>query len=942
MPTLPVWRASVATLLMVASACAVGIRVAPMGPDHAPIAAAARSLQTAGPESDAEAGGAAQWHILTSLDESGRISPGAMHRALTQRASLGRRLRRDGAELASGAGPWQQRGPELVGGRLRALLIDPRQPAVMWAGSVSGGLFKTTDGGEHWQFVDSFGDNLSVSCLSFAPGDPDTIYVGTGEAVYTQTGQAWRETPLARGSGIYRSQNGGTTWSRLPGTESWTAVNRITVSPSDPNRILVARGLGWDDGTGGIQLSTDGGQTWRRVLDGYSFFVAFDPSEPGTAIAHGNTAEARGAFFSADGGASWQLSTQPPSQTGGLRIEFAFAPSRPQTVYAYTHEGAIWRSLDAGRTFSLRSELDPGSRLAYQRYYNLAIWVDPIEADRILVADVLLWRSDDAGATRTFVAPGSSYFVGRTHVDFHCITTGPAFSASSRGVLFCTDGGIFSASDYRAIGLDNNGSEGIWRRLNRGFIATQFYSGSGYGDLVLGGTQDNGVPTNLAITDPGAFFGEPISISGGDGGMVAVDPTRPSIVYSTHLLHQLGGLFQFSVNRVNLSPYSFAQLNPVGAPGPVPYHGNFVPPLVLDPNDADRLYVGGQGVWVTSEAATGAPPDWRQIRAVTDSNSGSLVSALAVAVGHPDVVWMAQNDGQVFMTDNALAVAPTWRTVDDNAGSDPLPNRFPTRILVSYANPSEVYLAFGGFSADNLWRTSDGGASWESVDGTGLLSLPAAPVRGVTQHPHAPAWLFAGTEVGVYASMDGGTTWTIDDRGPGNVAVHEVRFLAGSNTLLAATHGRGLWTLDLPATSGCLVDAQTLCLGQGRFQVRSTWRAPDGRQGYGKGVALTNDTGYFSFFDAGNVEVVAKVLDGCGVNGRRWVFAAGLTNLGVELYVTDTKAGVAKTYSNPLGQKFMPIQDSGAFATCGASAPSVMSTNPSIPGFLPLPRRATR
>ena len=147
---------------------------------------------------------------------------------------------------------------------------------------------------------------------------------------------------------------------------------------------------------------------------------------------------------------------------------------------------------------------------------------------------------------------------------------------------------------------------------------------------------------------------------------------------------------------------------------------------------------------------------------------------------------------------NARAAAPGWETVDDSAGTDLLPDRFPTRVVPAWDDTETAWIALGGFRDDNVWRTRDGGRSWQSASGREGARLPAAPVRGLAQHPTNPDWLYAGTEVGVFASEDGGDSWATVNEGPASVSVDELRFLHRSTTLLAATHGRGLWTIDLP------------------------------------------------------------------------------------------------------------------------------------------------
>jgi hypothetical protein len=188
-------------------------------------------------------------------------------------------------------------------------------------------------------------------------------------------------------------------------------------------------------------------------------------------------------------------------------------------------------------------------------------------------------------------------------------------------------------------------------------------------------------------------------------------------------------------------------------------------------------------------------PLWNSIRAP----GSSYINNIAIALGNSDVVWISQNDGKIYKSTNATATTPTWIAVDDNSTVNPLPDRWVGRIVIDPDDNAIVYVGLGGFAADNLWKTTDGGTTWTSISGTAPAALPAAPVRGMARHPSHPDWLYVGTEVGIFASGDGGKTWSTTNDGPANVCVDELVFMYGSTTLLAATHGRGLFTA--PATA---------------------------------------------------------------------------------------------------------------------------------------------
>jgi hypothetical protein len=233
------------------------------------------------------------------------------------------------------------------------------------------------------------------------------------------------------------------------------------------------------------------------------------------------------------------------------------------------------------------------------------------------------------------------------------------------------------------------------------------------------------------------------------------------------------------------------------------YNSNFIAPFVLDPNNPNTLLAGGKSLWRSTDAKFGNPPSFASIKAPADREyefatqyagavaSINFISAIAIAPGDSDVCWVGHNFGDVYRAIDCTAVSPTWTRVDNNGAG--LPNRMVTRLTIDPLDPSgsRVYATFGGFTGDNVWRTTDGGQSWSSVIGSGAAALPAVPVHDLEIHPSAWNWLYAATEIGVFTSQDWGTTWQVPQDGPANVIVSEL-FWMGSD-LVAATFGRGLY-----------------------------------------------------------------------------------------------------------------------------------------------------
>ena len=227
----------------------------------------------------------------------------------------------------------------------------------------------------------------------------------------------------------------------------------------------------------------------------------------------------------------------------------------------------------------------------------------------------------------------------------------------------------------------------------------------------------------------------------------------------------------------------------------------------MDPSNGARILAGGESLWRTANARA-AQPSWTAIKPPVSSSpanpGGNLISAIAVSPSNPDVVWVGYNDGRLYRTANATAATPAWSEPVAWDGLDAIPRRMITSIAVDDANPNMVYVAFGGYSTNNLLRTENGGVTWTSLH-SGTNTLPMAPIRSIARHPSRPGFLYVGTEVGVYASENGGASWSTTTEGPGSVPVDRVFWMDGS-TLVAATHGRGMFraAVSVPDAVGVL------------------------------------------------------------------------------------------------------------------------------------------
>ena len=716
---------------------------------------------------------AMRWRRLRWRNELGEIPLDALRRAQAQRRANLEAWAQVGAGRGAGITPqrWIERGPANVGGRTRSLLIDPREPDRLWAGAVSGGIWTSADGGLNWEVVDDWLPNLAVCCLALDPNNPDVMYAGTGEGFFN--------SDALGGAGIYKSVDSGETWEQLPATADWDNVCRIAVSPEDSDVILAARRYH------GIFRSTDGGDSWSNPYWAQgSFYVAFNPDDASHAI--GQVIDwdwdlsqwFHRALYSTDGGISWNSAGGDLGYVEGFgsRIELAYVPGAPSIVYAScaADGGLIWRSTDGGQTYTLRTVTGSSGC----SWYANPLWVDPTDPDHLLTGGYHVYRSTDGGVTLTQISNGY-IMTDQVHPDIHFFAQDPGFDgATNRRLWVCTDGGVFVTDNVYTASTGSG-----WSRRDTDYRTTQFYGAAGDGPSgrIIGGTQDNGTLRVHSGSDQANMM------FGGDGGFCAVDPTDPAYCYGEYvnlMIHR-------STNGGQSASYIYEGITDAGS------DANFIAPFILDPNDPNTMLAGGRSLWRTNNAKPGGGqppyPIWEAIR----GPGLDRLSAIAVAPGNSDVIWVGQNNGEVFKTTSGTAADPIWQVVDDNDGTDPFPNRYITRILIDPDDAEVVYVSLGGFSPDNLYRTDDGGDTWTDITGVGVTGLPDAPINGIARHPDRAAWLYVGTEVGIFATTDGGSSWSTANDGPANTSVDELVFMHNSSILLAATHGRGLFTVDL-------------------------------------------------------------------------------------------------------------------------------------------------
>jgi photosystem II stability/assembly factor-like uncharacterized protein len=740
-------------------------------------------------------------------NDDGRIPPNALGRALKQlrglRSKIANKPRIAGLPTERIVQPraliaartaglaqtsWEWLGPGNIGGRTRSIVVHPGDPQKVWVGSVGGGIWHTADNGAHWAPVDDFMANLAVSCMVMDPKKPSVIYAGTGEGFFN--------VDAIRGAGIFRTTDG-VAWKQLSATATadFNAVNRLAISKS--GSILLAA-----TATGLFRSSEKDRKTWSKVLDLPMADVKFHPRLSTRAIAAGlNNGEA---YYTTNGGRTWKAATHGPWSG---RVELTYSAKNPNLIYASVQmaNGEIWRSTNGGRSYQPRATLDangePAPYLGDQGWYDNVIWAgDPTDEKLVIVGGIDLWKSVDGGDTLNEIS--TWWHSQSVHADHHVIVSHPGYDGvSNRAVFFGNDGGVFKADDIHAVGTEAQPPyiDG-WTELVNNYGVTQFYGGAGNAasGKIIGGAQDNGT----ICFDPSQGTEHWKTIFGGDGGWCAADPSDPNVFYGEYVYLNIhrntdgGATDDISGNRYISGQFWNPAIND-WAWKPVPYRipdamarrSLFIAPFVLDPNEPNRLIAGGLSLWRTNDAlAANTPtsgPQWHAIKPST----GSYISAIAVGQGNSDVVWIGHVDGMVFRSSNGTAAQPIWQRVDSAVHAQ----RFCTCITIDPANHRIVYVAFGGYVNANIWATRDAGATWLDLGS----SLPAAPVRAIAVHPRRTRLLYIGTEIGVFASEDAGATWSPTNEGPTNCSVDDLFWMG--ETLVCATHGRGMYRIDLSA-----------------------------------------------------------------------------------------------------------------------------------------------
>lgn len=702
------------------------------------------------------------------------IPAGALRRARLELERLfgGLTVPAGAAAAANGVPFWTELGPGTIGGqdagRLTAIAIDPRDPSTLYVGGAQGGVWKTLDGGASWTPLTDGECSLAMGALALDPVNPDIVYAGTGELHFSQDSYY--------GCGVLRSLDGGATWQQMGASEFDTStggarVSKLIVDPTTAGSAVST--VLYASTSFGVYRSPDSGTTWTRVLTGIATDLVAHPADPArfyAAIGSASSSANNGVFRTTNGGASWtQLGGGLPVTDVG-RIVLAITPSQPLTLYAAVQNGfngaqgdgtllGVWKSANGGDTWF---QLPPTNLSCNQQcWYDLVVAVHPTIPDLVFFGGVPLYRSTNGG--QTFANVSSTI-----HVDQHTMAFDPL---DPNTVYVGNDGGIYRSRDQ---GLS-------WMSLNTNLGITQFYSGVALhpdrANNVLGGTQDNGTLE---------FGGFPSwnRVVGADGGFAAIDHVSGFSAYAETQWQANSG-FAGPRRRDGSGPF-IRKVQGIDTSD----RGLFIPPLVMDPASSSVLYFGTFRLYRTLNRGE----QWSTISPDLTGGSGAI-SAIAPAPSDPATIWVGTSNGGVRVTTDDGATWPSR-----SAG---LPDRYVSDIAVHPEDARRAVLTVSGFNAHHVFLTSNGGESWQSING----NLPDVPVNAVLYSTYLGDRIVIGTDLGVYTSVDGGATWSLYGAGMPNVAVFDLVYNPFTGRIVAATHGRGTFALT-PLTASSVVAAQ--------------------------------------------------------------------------------------------------------------------------------------
>jgi photosystem II stability/assembly factor-like uncharacterized protein len=689
---------------------------------------------------------------------------------------------------------WVSLGPNNVGGRSLCAAVHPVDTAVIFMGSASGGLWKTTTGGlgaSAWTLINTGYPSLAVSSIAIDSTNPNTMYIGTGENYGYQysvnNGVNIRVTRGMYGIGILKTTDGGTTWTKAL---DWSYNNqrgvwKVIINPKNPNIVYAAT-------SEGVYKSYNAGANWTQVLNYLmAMDLLFNTVDTTTLyVSVGNLSSDVpnanvGIYKSSNSGISWtKLSGGLPSTWSG-KTTLQMYKGNPNYIYAniandVTSYIGYYKSTNAGLNWTVGST---SIQLGNQGWYNQAHLVKSNDPNAILVGTVNVEKSLNGGASFTTKTNWNAWITGATppgepeggnatnfvHADVHFYETNPK---DPNKIYAISDGGMYRSNDFGETFYSCNG----------GYITTQFYAslGQSYTDSIfcLGGLQDNRAVFYQGTT---AWYKTFV----GDGFCSAVNSQNDSICYTEYAWGQIYRSFNGGESWSNLS-------NPPNS-GDESYYC-FCAPFVVCRTNPLIMYVGGTSIY---KSTNGNGTNWQ---GPYGSFGGRKILSLACSNNSTDTLYC----GVIPPTIGSTLRASIFKSVNGGtvwieiADTNVLPNRYPTDIHINSANSNIVYVTYGGFSSGHVYKTTNGGGNWINITG----SLPDLPYHCIVTDPLYPQNIYVGNDLGVYVTTNNGAVWNEFRAGMPYAIVFDLTIVNANRKLRATTHGNGIWQRSLTEIIG--------------------------------------------------------------------------------------------------------------------------------------------
>jgi len=715
---------------------------------------------------------------------------------------------------------WQFVGPANVSGRCTDVeVVGPKGGNyTIYVATASGGVWKTTNEGTSWVPIFDQDVTTSIGDIAMDPKDPNTLWVGTGEANIFRSSQ--------NGAGMYKTTDGGKTWEHV-GLVNTMTISRIVIDPTNTNIVYVAAsGHEWTKNEErGIYKTTDGGKTWEKILyvddlTGANDLV-MDPensqvlyattwqrirmkwNDPRVWSGYSNS----GIWKTTDGGKNWKkINNGLPEAKNRGRIGIDIARSNPEVLYAFvdnyeiarTYEDAgtdaygrpaggvikgatVYRSNDQGGSWTQVSGLTDGMKTYMERHSATYGWVfgqmrvDPNDENTIYTMGLGLNVSNDGGKTFRRLRG--------MHGDHHGLWIDPD---NSNYLVNTNDGGIYISYDK---GL-------TWRSFTDRLPLVQFFNiAHDMSDpfYVYGSVQDHGSYRGIVDLSRGRDKVPAVDFErapGGEGSSHAIDPTNTNIVYSAG--------FYGTISRTDMGSGERKRILPAVEKGAPPLRGQWVAPFILSPHNSDVIYHGMQYLFRSMDKGE----TWDRISDDLTNNNvdeiGDIPYQTLFTISESPftfgVIYIGTDDGRAHVTKDG---GKKWAEITSGL----VPDKWISRMVASKYDPGTVYLTQNGKRDDEfgvyIWKSTNYGKTWEDISG----NIPLGPVNVIREDPVKSNILYVGTDIGVYFTKDGGKTWEVLGNLP-SCYVHDLVIHPRDNMIVIGTHGRGVWTLDANPING--------------------------------------------------------------------------------------------------------------------------------------------